>query len=468
MLMVAVVGTAAAAAGINVRASYGAQVTGDEPQYLLTAMSLGEDLSLDVSDEIRNRRYLPFHEIPIDPQSRPLDARGKLISPHDPLLPALLALPMRAGGWTAAKWALALTAGALAAAILWVAVRRFGVGLATATTTAAVFAASSPFAVYGNQVYPEIPAALFTTIGIAALTGRLRRAGAVVLWASVVALPNLSVKYVPVAAALAAIGLLRLWRADRRIHALILAAAFAVAGGLFAAAHLAWYGGLTPYAVGDHFTAGEFTVVGAAPNFPGRSVRLVGLLLDREFGIAAWQPAWLLAVPAVAALAHARPPRWETLVVPLAVGWLTATFVALTMHGWWWPGRQTVVVLPAATLAISWWADGSRARRVSVALTGLVGIVTLGWFVADGLARRVTTVVDFFKTTAPTYEIWSRALPAYRAGGTATWILHAAWLAVVGALAWWGWKRSAARRPAGASSLRDGGARDAFGRAISP
>ena len=442
MLVVAVVGAAAAAVGIDVRASYGAHVTGDEPQYLLTAISIGEDLSLDVSDEIRARRYLPFHEITIDPQSRPLDARGTLISPHDPLLPALLALPMRAGGWIGAKWALAVTAGVLAAALLWVAVRRFGVGLATASITTAVFAASSPFAVYGNQVYPEIPAALCTTIGIGALTGRLRRAGMVASWASIVALPNLSIKYVPVAAALAAVGLVRLWRADRSRHALMLGAAFATAAAAFVAAHLAWYGGLTPYAVGDHFTAGEFTVVGTAPNLAGRSARLIGLLVDREFGLAAWQPAWLLVIPAVAALARARPPGWGTVIVPLAMGWLNAAFVALTMHGWWWPGRQTVVVLPAATLAIAWWADRSAARRVVVASSGMVGVVTLGWFVADGLARRVTSVVDFFETTAPTYQIWSAALPEYRAGGGVTWILHAFWLAAAAALAWWGWRGS--------------------------
>ena len=34
-------------------------------------------------------------------------------------------------------------------------------------------------------------------------------------------------------------------------------------------------------------------------------------------------------------------------------GWATATWLALTMQGYWWSGRQTVVVLPLAVLAVA-------------------------------------------------------------------------------------------------------------------
>ena len=75
----------------------------------------------------------------------------------------------------------------------------------------------------------------------------------------------------------------------------------------------------------------------------------IGLLVDREFGLAAWAPAWLLLAPALAALGAAagRPgrSRWS---VPALAGWFVATFVALTMHGWWWPGRQVVVIAPCS------------------------------------------------------------------------------------------------------------------------
>ena len=37
---------------INARATYGAKISVDEPQYLLTALSIAEDFDLDISDEL--------------------------------------------------------------------------------------------------------------------------------------------------------------------------------------------------------------------------------------------------------------------------------------------------------------------------------------------------------------------------------------------------------------------------------
>src|SRR4029450_3506110 len=68
----------------------------------------------------------------------------------------------------------------------------------------------------------------------------------------------------------------------------------------------------------------------------------------------------------------ARTPRcgrWP--VGPRAAGWTTATWMALTMHGWWWPGRQVVVVAPCLVLAIAWWAGTSRAVRGALAVAGV-------------------------------------------------------------------------------------------------
>ena len=109
---------AAAAAGIGSRASYGARTTADEPHYLLTALSIAHDGDLDVRDEFARMEYLPFHEIPLDPQAAPR-ADGSLIEPHDPLLPVVLAAPAALGGWVLAKLTLAAVAAALAALLVW-------------------------------------------------------------------------------------------------------------------------------------------------------------------------------------------------------------------------------------------------------------------------------------------------------------------------------------------------------------
>ena len=434
MALVAVLAFAAAAAGIGSRASYAAQTTADEPHYLLTALSLAHDGDLDVRDEFASQEYRPFHEIALAPQARPL-ADGSLIEPHDPLLPAVLALPAAAGGWVLAKLTLAAVAAALAALLVWIAVRRFAVPVVAGSAVVGVFALSPPLASYGSQVYPELPAALAVAAAIAALTGPLRRGGLATLAVVVVALPWLSVKYAPVAAVLALVGLWLLARDARRRVALALAGGLAAAGIAYLVGHQVLYGGVTPYAAGSHFVDGELTVVGSDPDYFGRSRRLVGLLVDRDFGLAAWQPAWLLIVPAIAVLLARRPRGWQSLALPLGAGWLVATFVALTMQGWWFPGRQVVVVLPAAVLAIAWWARGGGARLAATLALGAVGVVAHAWVATEGALGRIAWVVDLQSTSDPLYRAWTAVLPDYLVENAATWPLHWAWTALLVAAA---------------------------------
>ncbi|HEV8424093.1 MAG TPA: hypothetical protein VGS14_02735 [Actinomycetes bacterium] len=449
MLAVGLLVAVGCAAGIAVPATHGTQTTADEPQYLLTAISLATDRDLDIADELAGARWRPFHALPLPEQTEPL-ADGRRLSPHDPLLPLMLAAPVAVGGWVGAKLAMAAMAGLLAALLLWTAVRRLGVPVPTATLATAVFACSPPLAIYGSQLYPELPAALAALAAVAALIpppqapndtpeapdapataaapeGLSGRA-TLIAGAAVVALPWLAVKYVPVAATLAVVAGWRLARAGQRRRVLALAAALAAAGIAFLVLHRWWYGGWTPYQAGDHFTGGELTAVGADPDYLGRSRRLLGLLVDRSFGLAAWQPAWLLAVPALAVLLGRRPRGWAALAALLATGWLVATFLALTMHGWWSPGRQVVVVLPPAALAVAWWAGQERRRRLVLTATGGIGLLAYGWLVAEGAAGRITWAVDFADTANPLYRAWRLVLPDYLAMTWWTWPLHAAWL----------------------------------------
>lgn len=433
MVAVGIVATAAALLGIGVRSTFGAHVAVDEPQYLLTALSIAEDFDLDISDELAERRWVPWggDELPV--QTEVLEG-GKQVSPHDPLLPILLAVPMGLGGWVAAKAVLALMAGALAALTLWTAVRRFDVGQTLATAGVALAAASAPFAVYGQQVYPELPAALATVAAVAVITRPAatalvtkgaRPAALVAIGARpaafcvvVTALPWLSVKYVPVAAVLALIGL---WRT--RSKALL--AGFAAMGIAYLAIHRAVWGSWTVYATGDHFQqSGELGVMGFDPDYVGRAFRLVGLLVDRGYGLAAWQPAWLLLVPAVG-FALAR--RQSTLLLPIAAGWLTATFVALTMHGQWWPGRQLVVVLPLALILILiYLAQAPKAVKAVGLVLGAAGVVTYAWLIVDGLVVRITWVSGFERVG------WFKGLlPDYRTAWSGFWPWHLAWLAII-------------------------------------
>jgi hypothetical protein len=466
------------ALGAGVRATHGARTTADEPQYLLSAISLAEDFDLDISDELAARRWEAFHapaELPR--QTKPLPG-GRAVSPHDPLLPLLLAPAVALGGWLGAKLALAAVAGCLAALVAWVAIRRFGVPAGPAVVGAGVFVGAPPLAVYGTQVYPELPAALVVTAAVAVLTGPPHRRQAWALAGLVGALAWLSVKYVPAAAALAGVGAVGLARRGERAALRDLALLMGVVAVTFAVGHRLLYGGWTPYATGDHFTAGEASVMGLHPDYLGRSRRLVGLLVDRDFGLVPWAPAYLLVAPALGALARRRPPGWAALALPLVAGWLVATFAALTMHGWWWPGRQVVVVLPCAVLAVLWWVGCVARRRTLVVATaaGAAGVVAFGWLAVEGLAGRITWVVDFTATTEPLYRLLRPLLPDGRSTAATDLARQWAWAATLTLSAltacrgFWHQDRARFRPNPGARTARDApaGPGDGQRRAIRP
>ncbi|MEL6986001.1 MAG: hypothetical protein AAFO29_26455, partial [Actinomycetota bacterium] len=353
------------------------------------------------------------------------DDSGRRVSPHDPLLPLLLALPMALGGWIGAKLTLVVCAGTVAALTLWLAVRRFAAPVTSAAAVVGGFAMAPPFSTYGVQVYPALPAAVAVLVGVLAVTAEPRperRAaqhrpglvapdrGTVALVVAVVALPWLAVKYVPIAVVLAVAGLRRSWQHDRRVPVGTLLT-YGLAGVGYLAIHRWLYGGWTVYAAGDHFVDGEFLVVGSDPNYPARSRRLIGLLVDRGFGIAAWNPAFLALPPALVGLVRSRRPGRSVVMATVAAGWATATWVALTMHGWWWPGRQVVPVLPLGVAAIAALVGRHRPALVAV-LTG-AALGALSWLILawEASTDRRTLIVDFEETANPWYQLWRQALP---------------------------------------------------------
>lgn len=445
---VALVGFLAAALGIGVSATPNEPVAVDEPQYLMTAQSLWADGDLDISNQIADRSWREY--TPVQPPIETVvQSDGRQISPHDPLLPILLAVPVGMAGWVGAKLTMAVLAGALAALTLWVAVRRFAVPAPLAVAGTAVAAASAPLAVFGQQIYPELPAALVCLLGVAALTGPRCSGSLALLACAVLALPWLSVKYVPVAAALAVVGAFRI---GARRELTLLLAVLALGAAAYALVHAAVWGGLTVYASGDHFEeSGQLGVMGQDPNFVFRSWRLIDLLVDRVYGLVAWQPAWVLLIPALGALAACRlrvPYGRAALAVPFAAGWLVATYPALTMHGFWWPGRQVVVVLPIALLIIlCWLARTGRIVRGVAATLGVAGVFTYACVLVDGHTGELTWVNGFQQVDAPVFHALQPWLADY---GTTT--SNMVWLGLTVALlaaGCWSTRRSsdAARDP---------------------
>jgi hypothetical protein len=249
------------------------------------------------------------------------------------------------------------------------------------------------------------------------------------------------------------LGSLFAWRHRRQAarHVTWVLAVLALDAAAYLLASRRLYGGFTPYASGSYFTDGELTVMGRSPDFVGRSWRLIGLLVDRGYGLAVWQPAWLGAVPALAWLATRRRGRAASvlpIVVPVIVGWAMATYVALTMHGWWFPGRQVVVVLPLAVLAIAGWSQHSAWRRHVVVGTGLLGVLSHGFLLVEGAQHRLTWAVDPQRTLDPALRLLRLAAPDLRRMTATDRAGLLLWAAALLALGWW-----SARRPAPGHTL---------------
>ena len=429
---------AAGFVGIDARATYGARVSADEPQYLLTAISLGEDFDLDISDELEDQRYLPFHEITVDQQTIDLNSDGQRISPHDPLLPLVLAGPMRIGGWVAAKATLAIMLGFVAAITHFLASKRFGVDPRIAGLVVVGFFVSSPLATYGSQIYPATLAALCVVVAAIGTTGVLQGGRTVLAVLAVLALPWLSVKYVPLASVFAVALLVRHFSTAHIRKLATIVGVFAVASITYAVVHRQIWGGWTVYSSGDHFVDGEFLVVGSNPNYIARSNRLVGLLVDRYFGIAAWAPAYLLAPAGLTALfLHRKKHKWfsssdsTVLLSAIAVCWAVATWVALTMHGWWWPGRQIVPVLPLIVIGTAVLVERFRFLLWPMMAAGLWGLVNWVWIATEASTDRRALIVDHEDTANPLFQLWSRLLPDHRVDALADQLMTLAWVAVL-------------------------------------
>lgn len=413
-------------------------MTGDEPQYLLTAMSIAEDLDLDISDEIASQRWRAFHRVPLDPQTRPL-ADGSEISPHDPGLALLLALPVAVGGWIGARLAMLAIAAWTAVGTVLLAARHLGVRPQAAAGVVALCFSTLPLLVYSTQIYPEMCAAgvlVWGMLGVAGVrTARdssgLRdsvsddatsRGSHFPWWSlSVVVLPWFGVKYVPPAAVLAFFGLYATWRSGRRAAALCCVVFFVVAGCGYLAFHKVVYGGWTAYATGDHFVSGELTVIGTDPEYLGRARRLVGLWVDDWFGLVPWSPQWL-ALPAALGFVAGAFRRSRDLVAWLVAAivavWLVAAFVAVTMHGWWWPSRHISAALPLAVACTAVLVDRSRMWRFGWLILSAVSVANAGFFLWSAVMRDTPIVVDLESVASPLVRAVQPLLPD---GTSAAW-----------------------------------------------
>ena len=355
---------------------------------------------------------------------------GELLSPHNPGLSVLLIPGFGLGGLSGAQVQLLLMAAATMSLAFVLASRLTGRPLISWLAALGVGLSATAF-IYSTEIYPEFPAALALTLSLL-LVARQRAFGfadGLLLAAALSATCWLGVKYAPLTLLVAGFFLLKAGRAGR----ITLLAAGSISAGFFVWFHLHLFGGLTPYGVNAVYAGWNTAdIFGGHVEFGERYYRVWGLFIDRRFGIGRWAPLLLAAVPGLALLALGRAPLRLALSL-IVVQALTATFVAITMMGWWFPGRTLLTVLPLFVLPVTLLA--ARAPlwgRIAVSVLAALTLATTCGLALAGRAGEITIAVDPFDMAFSPYQGLAGIFPLYTWWTTETWWLTYFWLAIAG------------------------------------
>ena len=418
---------------IDIRASRGAAITGDEPFYLLTTQSLLDDGDLDLRQQYERHSYMEFFDHPdgLWQQSVPRED-GVLLSPHNPGLSVMLIPGFALGGLLGAQAEL-LVMGALTFALAYVLAAKVTKAPRASWLTTLCVGLAAPAFVYSTEIYPEMPAALLLVASLLLVLSKERLGAwrALALAGLLSVMIWLGVKYLPLALLVSVFFAVR----AQRIGLATFATATLPSAVLFIWFHLATFGELTPYSLNSVY-AGFSTaeVVNSHIDFGDRIYRIWGLFIDRRFGIGRWAPVLLLAVPGLLLLL--RTGAMHRLIIALIATQISiATFVAITMMGWWFPGRTMLTVLPLFAIPMSLvLGQASVPLRVGALVLGLYSLGVTVALAHAGHSGEVVLAVDPFQMSAPLFQAIAGIFPDYRSWSAETRFLTAIWLTLAAAI----------------------------------
>ena len=417
-------------ASIDIRATRGASITGDEPFYLITTQSLIEDRNLDLRRQYELHSYESFFDHP-DGLWTQSSARenGELLSPHNPGLSIFIIPGFRFGGLIGVQIQMMVVASLTFSLAYILLVRITGRLWISWLATITVSATSTAF-IYSTEIYPEFPAALLLIISLLII----QRASQSSTWQAIGLLLCLStmvwlgVKYAPLAGLVAIWGFSRMNPSGRGIFLV----STILSASLFAWFHLNTFGGLTPYSVNLVYAGdGTISILGDHFDFTKRLYRPLGLFVDQRFGIARWAPILLLVIPAA-------PLLWKInalsrlILTLLIVQIFIATFVVITMMGWWFPGRTIVTVLPLMALPLTILFIQSPAWvRVVLGVLSAYSVLITALLAVSGHAQEIVIAVNPFEMSSTLFQLISPIVPDYRMWDGHTWTLTFIWFSVI-------------------------------------
>ena len=368
---------------------YYCQVTmlhGDEGQYLRVTQSLLRDGDMDLANNLDTDHTDEFHVLPFGIDKAPASPPGKVYSVH-PVGLSVLLLPAYWLGleqWANPRLSTALfmtlvAAACLPLAFLWLI--RLHIGRATALAAVLIMAATAPFFLFTNQLFPEVPALCITFCLLFCLAhwqipdGRYRSLGRLEplllggLTLLLGFLPFLHPRYAPLAGLG---GLLLLWQAWHNSRRGFTLGAVGLGAGLSLCALIFYnfaYSGdwLGPIRPGNAWEEGALDISTWAISLPGHWI------YTRK-GILNISPIFFFSLVGAVDLARRRDRRLGVLL--LVYG---ATAAVNGLHADWgfgfcYPARYLVTALPTLLLGLAW-ALPILVRRGTGFFLAIAGLV---------------------------------------------------------------------------------------------
>ncbi len=419
---------------------YASPPTGDQPYYLMDALSIVQDGDLNLRNNFEQRDEDKFYSRAPHPDGfvgmeapypLPFSNAHAVARPateayhyHPPGLGAALVPAWVVGSWFSLWWPATIVfmclIGALVALNAFLLAHEVSGRLGIAWAVWLPIAFSNPLMSYSYLIFTGLPTGLLIVYPLRRLAlgwptnGRLRL---LLIGLAIGYIPWLAPRGAPVAAALALYAAVQWRRGDAGLRSLSwLCAPLAVSFALLAYYHWFLYGG--PIPLGDLMAVQGVSV--RTFHWPWLSLHELslflrgafGLLFDRSFGLLVYAPVYTLAVPGTVALVAWGRRSNRGLVAWMALVSLPYLFLIAAFEHWSgiWnaPARYltTFVPLLAAPLAASV-ALGGKAYRALYALLAVPGFLLMAILMYDArlmfpLHESAESAVSNWLATTPT------------------------------------------------------------------
>ncbi len=400
-------------------------LTGDEPFYVMTSISLIDDGDLNELNNYQDGDFKRFYPAfgptaegwpgypdPLPPHQSHTTRPG-LYSKHGLGMALLVALPFEIGGRTLTLVVLAGIA-ALVAANMALLARQFTSSDALAAAVALALALTNPLLSFSLLIFPEMTAGLCIVYAARRILAPSNRTWQwLLIGTCAAALPWLHYRLAPISVVIAILAVVRHRRAMTLTDVLAaLAIPIPSAIALFSWYQYLYESPLPPSE--DH--AGFSGLAGTINGF-------AGTFLDQQWGAYIHSPLLLMATAAYLPflLTHRRDAvAIGAIVVPYLV--LIANYVV-----WWgeWnpPARYLTDIVPLAAAPLAWWLGtlGSRLRWLLFSAASLPSVAVMATFVLD--PQRLYNHPD---GTSNLLETWDRWLNLHLSQGIPSFVFYSA------------------------------------------